>query len=596
MGGGARARGCRAARGAAAPSRSPATELAPSRSSGRTFRERLQASREALRAQLEDQLPHSGRRLGPAGRRAAVQTQLALAGGVPHVRHLNEVVKALGDIGRADEALELFREMQSGALEREAGPGGGVSGGGGANREVSGRRGAPGSMEPNKITWCLLMDGFANQKDWRGVRSLMAEMRDAGLSVGVMEYNALVKAYIAAGDLVGAQETTYEEMLEVRVPPDANTYNMLIHGLASKKGKSREARGVLDRMVRQGVKPNRVTYASLINAYAVNQEAREAELALEEMRDAGLQPNSIVYNTVLKAYSTVGAPHQMRGLMQRMEEDGLPCNVRSYSTLTAAYGRANLPYHARAVLKEMRSKGLVPNVVTYTAAVTALGRAGDLDGAREVIEEMRRNGVKPDEWTFGGLMGAYADAGELAQATDLLHQMAQMGVRPNRVMYGILVDAAFEHWLRMGRLPVHLREVERFYKHTRCDTSPARGLTRGSNRVLQIDLHKLSKWTAVVYVVEMLRLLQDVLSKNPESLGGSDVEIVTGRGNHSTYLRQPVLRDVILVLLQQMGIPVAFTAGNDGCLLVRGRQLGHVLNDLTKAGVVVNLEYASQFI
>ena len=113
---------------------------------------------------------------------------------------------------------------------------------------------------------------------------------------------------------------------------------------------------------------------------------------------------------------------------------------------------------------------------------------------------------------------------------------------------------------------------------------------------MQIDLHKLSKWTAVVYVVETLRLLQDVLSKNPESLGDSDVEIVTGRGNHSTYLRQPVLRDFVLVLLQQMGIPVAFAAGNDGCLLVRGRQLVHVLNDLTKAGVVVNLEYASQFI
>jgi len=451
-------------------------------------------------------------------------------------------------------------------------------------------------MEPNKITWCLLMDGFANQRNWRGVRALMREMREHGLSAGVMEYNALVKAHVQAGDLGGAQAATYGEMPGAGVAPDAQTYNMLIHGLAASKGKSREARAVFDRMKAKGVEPTRVTYASLINAFAVNQEPHEAERALEEMRAAGIKPNSIVYNTVLKAYSTVGAPHQMRGLMQRMEADGLPCNVRSYSTLAAAYGRANLPYHARSILKEMRSKGLSPNVVTYTAAVTALGKVGDFDGALEVIGEMRKHGVKPDVWTFGGLMGSYADAGELALATGLLDDMAAAGVRPNRVVCGILVDAAFEHWLRMGRMPVHLRDVQRYFKLTRCDTSPARGVAHGGKKLLKIDLHQLSKWTAVVYVVEMLRLLQVTLAERPLALDQRDVEIVTGRGNHSTHLRQPVFRNLVLVLLQQMGIPVAFVEGNDGCLLVRGRQLADVLKAMARDGVVVNLEFASQFI
>merc|ERR1719146_115548 len=110
-------------------------------------------------------------------------------------------------------------------------------------------------------------------------------------------------------------------------------------------------------------------------------------------------------------------------------------------------------------------------------------------------------------------MGSYADAGELALATGLLDDMASAGVRPNRV----------------------------------------------------------------VYVVEMLRLLQVTLAERPLALDQRDVEIVTGRGNHSTHLRQPVFRNLVLVLLQQMGIPVAFVEGNDGCLLVRSRQFADVL-------------------
>ena len=61
-------------------------------------------------------------------------------------------------------------------------------------------------------------------------------------------------------------------------------------------------------------------------------------------------------------------------------------------------------------------------------------------------------------------------------------------------------------------------------------------------------------------------------------------------------LRQPVFRNLVLVLLQQMGIPVAFVEGNDGCLLVRGRRLADVLKAMARDGVVVNLEFASQFI
>jgi pentatricopeptide repeat protein len=61
--------------------------------------------------------------------------------------------------------------------------------------------------------------------------------------------------------------------------------------------------GVQDRMAKEGISPNQITYSSVINACASASPARpdEAMLVLDRMVKEGISPDQITYSSVLKA-------------------------------------------------------------------------------------------------------------------------------------------------------------------------------------------------------------------------------------------------------------------------------------------------------
>ena len=185
--------------------------------------------------------------------------------------------------------------------------------------------------------------------------------------------------------------------------------------------------------------------------------------------------------------------------------------------------------------------------------------------------------------------------------------MRRNGFNPDKVVYMILVEAAFEHWLRMGRRPDHLEHIKKYFKKSRLDIRAGVAVQEldrpqydrkgvKNKRPLVIDLHGVSKWSAVVQVIASLQVLQARVAENPHAIAARPIHIVTGRGNNSAVRNQPVFRDTILVLLQRMDIPVSFHRDTDGCLVVQGKALTALLQGLTQRGVTLNLEYCCEFV
>ncbi|GMH17340.1 hypothetical protein Nepgr_019181 [Nepenthes gracilis] len=82
------------------------------------------------------------------------------------------------------------------------------------------------------------------------------------------------------------------------------TFNILLSGWKS----SEEADGLFQEMVEMGLKPDIVSYNSLIDVYCKNREMDKVYKVLDEMHEQGILPDVITYTSLIGGLGLVGQP------------------------------------------------------------------------------------------------------------------------------------------------------------------------------------------------------------------------------------------------------------------------------------------------
>ncbi|KAK6255214.1 hypothetical protein SCA6_016519 [Theobroma cacao] len=131
-------------------------------------------------------------------------------------------------------------------------------------------------VKADVITYSSLIHRFCLSGQWKEAASLFHRMMDEGIHPNVKVKEAL---------------TMLELMSERDVKPDVITYNSLIHGFCL-SGQWKEAAILFHRMMDEGIHPDVVTFSSLIDALCQQKKVKEARRMLEQMSERGLQSTS----------------------------------------------------------------------------------------------------------------------------------------------------------------------------------------------------------------------------------------------------------------------------------------------------------------
>ena len=218
-------------------------------------------------------------------------------------------------------------------------------------------------------------------------------------------------------------EAVIEQMQKAGVKPDEVTYNSLL----TKAPDWTKAEAVIEQMQKAGVKPDEVTYNSLLTKAP---DWTKAEAVIEQMQKAGVKPNEVTYNSLLtKAPDWTKA----EAVIEQMQKAGVKPNEVTYSSLLT---KAPDWTKAEAVIEQMQKAGVKPDEVTYNSLLT---KAPDWTKAEAVIEQMQKAGVKPDEVTYSSLL---TKAPDWTKAEAVIEQMQKAGVKPNEVTYNSLLTKA----------------------------------------------------------------------------------------------------------------------------------------------------------
>ncbi|KAG8499351.1 hypothetical protein CXB51_005869 [Gossypium anomalum] len=178
-------------------------------------------------------------------------------------------------------------------------------------------------------------------------------------------------------------------MISDRLGPNIVTFGILIDGLC-KVGKLTVARRyfvcrvkyveegsfLLQKMNKDGVLANSVTYNSLIDRYCKVGNMEKAFEICFQMKENGVEPNVITFSTLINGYCKIGNMEATVGFYSEMVIKSLVLDVVAFTALINGYCKNGNIKEAFRLHKEMLESGLMPNVFTLSSLIDGLCKDG----------------------------------------------------------------------------------------------------------------------------------------------------------------------------------------------------------------------------
>jgi len=168
--------------------------------------------------------------------------------------------------------------------------------------------------------------------------------------------------------------------------------------------------------------------------------------ALTLMEEFGIKPDVVTYSTIMNAWSSSGFMDNCEEIFDDMVKAEIEPDIQAYSILAKGYVRAGQPDKAEALLNSMTKYGLQANVVIFTTIISGWCAAGKMDHALRLYEKMNEMGIPLNLKTYETLIWGYGEAKQPWKAEELLVAMEESGVAPEMSTIELVADA----WRAIG--------------------------------------------------------------------------------------------------------------------------------------------------
>lgn len=207
-----------------------------------------------------------------------------------------------------------------------------------------------------------------------------------------------------------------------------------------------------------------VTYSILLKAVASSRLIAETMVLYEEMRARQLRPNSITYNTILNAFAQSGAMDRVPALLDDMRGTVPPVepDLVTYSTLVKGYCASGDLDRGLKILSQMtRDTEHAPDEVMYNSLFDGCAKEQRLDDALRLLEDMKGRKIAPSNYTLTLLIKLMGRRKRLKQAFSLTESLSrEYSIKLNLHVYTCLIQACFQNHQPSRALSVHDKILE----------------------------------------------------------------------------------------------------------------------------------------
>ncbi|KAG4990202.1 hypothetical protein JHK87_023659 [Glycine soja] len=254
----------------------------------------------------------------------------------------------------------------------------------------------------------------------------------------VILYNATLKAFRKSRDFEGA-EKLFDEMLQRGVKPDNITFSTLINS-ARMCALPDKAVEWFKKMPSFGCEPDAMTCSAMVSAYA---QTNNVDMALSLYGRAKAEKWSLdasTFSTLIKMYGVLGNYVECLRIFGEMKVLGVKPTVVTYNTLLGSLFRSKKSWQAKNVYKEMISNGVSPDFITYATLLRIYAGAQYREDALSVYKEMKGNGMDMTVDLYNRLLDMCADVGCIEEAVEIFEDMKSSGTcQPDSLTFSSLI-------------------------------------------------------------------------------------------------------------------------------------------------------------
>eukprot|EP01018_Ginkgo_biloba_P009664 Gb_38568 [translate_table: standard] len=252
-------------------------------------------------------------------------------------------------------------------------------------------------IQPNQFTFASVLPACANMASIQQGKTIHEDIIRSGFLSDVFVGSALVDMYAKCGSIENALKV-FDRMPERNVV----SWNTMLVGYVQNAYVD-EALKLFQKIPERNI----VSWSAMIAGCAQNGQFDDALMFFRQMQVTGVKPNLVTYASVLPACANLAVLQQGKEVHEDIIRTGFLSNVFVESALVDMYAKCGSIQDARKVFDNIP----VQDVFSWNAMVLGYATHGRGKEALQLFERMQHSGTKPDHVTFLGVLSACCHAG-----------------------------------------------------------------------------------------------------------------------------------------------------------------------------------------
>ncbi len=275
------------------------------------------------------------------------------------------------------------------------------------------------NLKATAVTYSTILNGFGLRGDLSSALSYFEQMQRRGVRPSASCITNVVKAYLSANDVPGAQ-VFINRIQKYISKSDVNSLHKLLDTYDSSKLSSEELNSRLKELAREGKR---------------HKEALS-------LFDSSRRRDSASYNIMLSVLIR-GKQHQQAELwLDRMKSDGVRPNVVTLNQLIDMHARSNdIHFQSGKYLQQMQSLSITPNQITHSTILHGYALRGDIKSSLDYFSTID----KPSHACCTNVLRCYIKIEDFTAAETFLERIREDMGEVDIVSYGCLLDAYAHH-------------------------------------------------------------------------------------------------------------------------------------------------------
>ncbi|KAJ3681716.1 hypothetical protein LUZ60_014289 [Juncus effusus] len=285
----------------------------------------------------------------------------------------------------------------------------------------------------------IILRYFGESKKWSQVNQLFEWMQKHD-AFNFASYSSYFKYMGLSRDPIKALKV-YDCIKDEDIKQNVSVCNSVL-GCLVRNGRSETALKLFDQMKSNCLKPDLVTYSTLLTGCSKLKDGYEKAMEiLKELKNSNLGMDIVIYGTLLSICASNNLIQEAELYFEEMKNEGHRPNLFHYSSLLNVYANDRNYTKADVLIKDMKSQGIPPNKVILTTLLKVYARGGLFEKSKELLSELETLGYAKDEIPYAILMDNLAKQDKIWEAQILFNEMNEKGIKSDGYAYSIMISA-----------------------------------------------------------------------------------------------------------------------------------------------------------